>query len=45
MIYDFDGDTESGELVLKEGDMLTITNKVSCTCVYVWVSACVSVCV
>ena len=43
MMYDFDGDTENGELVLKEGDILTITNKVNCTCVCVSVSVCVHV--
>lgn len=26
-MYDFEGDTENGELVLKEGEVLTITNK------------------
>ena len=38
MMYDFEGDTENGELVLKEGEVLTITNKVSCV-------MCVCVCV
>ena len=41
MMYDFDGDTENGELVLKEGDVLTVTNKVSS--VYVCLCVCADV--
>ena len=28
MLYDFDGDTQNGELVVREGDHLTVTDKV-----------------
>ena len=28
MLYDFDGDTQNGELIIREGDILTVTDKV-----------------
>ena len=31
MLFEFDGDTENGELVLKEGDIVTVLNTVSTT--------------
>ena len=31
MLYDFEGDTENGELVIKEGDEVVILNQVSQT--------------
>ena len=47
-MYDFEGDTENGELVLREGDILIVTNKVSyalcvCVCVCVCVRCCVTI--
>ena len=29
MLYDFDGDAQNGELIIREGDILTVTDKVS----------------
>ena len=28
MLYDFDGDAQNGELVIREGDVLTVTDQV-----------------
>ena len=28
VLYDFDGDTENGELVIKEGEVITVHNQV-----------------
>ena len=44
VLYDFDGDTENGELIIKEGDKITVLNQV-CVCVSVCVCVCVCACV
>ena len=41
VLYDFDGDTENGELVIKEGVKITVHNQVCVyVCLHVYVVCC-----